>query len=75
MKSSKSTSRDNGSLRLSILDMSWLVVGGFPQTWERQTGHRDSDGSSLRVNWTVTLYLMLAYYNEYDLFKYLVQPD
>lgn len=33
MKSSKSISRDKSSFRLSIFDNSWLVVGGFPQTW------------------------------------------
>lgn len=37
MKSSKSTSRDKSSFRLSIVDISWLVVGGFPQTWDRQS--------------------------------------
>lgn len=32
MSSSKSTSRDGCLFLLSIFDISWLVVGGFPQT-------------------------------------------
>lgn len=42
MKSSKSNSRDKSSFRLSIFDINWLVVGGFPQTLDRQTSHKKS---------------------------------